>query len=66
MAQEVRDDGGRRAERRGNDAESHAEWTEPGKREGPAPSAAEIHRAAVSHLHGEFARAVRTAELIAD
>jgi nicotinamidase-related amidase len=32
---------------------------------GPAPTADEIHRAAVYHLHGEFARAVRTAELIA-
>lgn len=32
---------------------------------GPAPSAEEIHRAAVYHLHGEFARAVRTADLIA-
>lgn len=31
---------------------------------GPAPTADEIHRAAVYHLHGEFARAVRTAELI--
>jgi hypothetical protein len=32
---------------------------------GPAPSAEEIHRAAVYHLHGEFARAVHTADLIA-
>jgi nicotinamidase-related amidase len=32
---------------------------------GPAPIADEIHRAAVYHLHGEFARAVRTADLIA-
>lgn len=32
---------------------------------GPAPSADEIHRAAVCHLHGEFAVAVRTADLIA-
>ena len=31
---------------------------------GPAPSADEIHRAAVYHLHGEFAVAVRTADLI--
>jgi nicotinamidase-related amidase len=33
---------------------------------GPAPSAEEIHRAAVYHLHGEFARAVGTADLIGD
>ncbi|NKX44655.1 cysteine hydrolase family protein [Roseicyclus persicicus] len=32
---------------------------------GPAPSAEEIHRAAVYHLHGEFAQARRTADLIA-
>lgn len=32
---------------------------------GPAPSAEEIHRAALYHLHGEFARAVQTADLIA-
>ncbi len=32
---------------------------------GPAPTADEIHRAAVYHLHGEFARAVRTPDLIA-
>ena len=31
---------------------------------GPAPSAEEIHRAAICHLHGEFAAAVRTADLI--
>ncbi|MFP1631929.1 cysteine hydrolase family protein [Zhengella sp. ZM62] len=32
---------------------------------GPAPSADEIHRAAVYQLHGEFAHALRTADLIA-
>ncbi len=31
---------------------------------GPVPTADESHRAAVYHLHGEFARAVRTADLI--
>lgn len=33
---------------------------------GPAPSADEIHRSAVYHLHGEFADAVTTEALIAD
>ena len=33
---------------------------------GPSPSAEEIHRAAVYHLHGEFAQARRTEDLIAD
>lgn len=32
---------------------------------GPAPSAEDSHRAAVYHLHGEFAQAVRTAHLLA-
>ncbi len=32
---------------------------------GPSPSADEIHRAAVYHLHGEFARAVLTTDLVA-
>lgn len=31
---------------------------------GSAPSAEEIHRAAVYHLHGEFARALRAADVI--
>lgn len=31
---------------------------------GPMPSADEIHRAALSHLHGEFAKAVRTVDLL--
>jgi nicotinamidase-related amidase len=32
--------------------------------DGPTPSAEEIHRAAVYHLHGEFAQAVRTDDLL--
>ena len=32
---------------------------------GPVPTPDDIHRSAVSHLHGEFARAVRTRDLIA-
>lgn len=32
---------------------------------GPAPTAAEIHRAALSHLHGEFAEVCRSETLLA-
>lgn len=32
--------------------------------DGPVPTAEEIHRAAVYHLHGEFAHAIRTLDLI--